>query len=267
MYCWHIWEGTEMANILCKPWKGLALLFLVLLPSLSLAEGPMTMSATPSTILMGARYDGISLKVTGSVPAGSDVVLRFTGAPEDLHLREKGKVFGLLWMNVGKVALKNVPKVCLIDSSRSFADLGAIAAPFRLESLGGTIEIEKDAVGGEIDVIHELLLLKKYDYLYHESAGGVVLGPDKGDSRTFTADIAVPSALAPGLYRVEAAAIRNGALVGKASSAVEASLSGFPGWLNKMAFDRALLYGVLATVIAIVSGLAIGLVFQSKGAH
>ncbi|MFH0782845.1 MAG: TIGR02186 family protein [Pseudomonadota bacterium] len=256
-----------MVNILCKPWKELALLCIVLIPSLALADGPMTISATPNTILMGARYDGISLKVAGSVPAGSDVVLRFTGAPEDLHLREKGKVFGLLWMNVGKVALKNVPKVCLIDSSRSFADLGAIAEPFRLESLGSSVEVEKDAAGGEIDVIHELLLLKKNDHLYHESAGGVVLGPDKGDSRTFTADIAVPSALAPGHYSVEAVAVRGGALVGKASSAVEASLSGFPGWLAKMAFERSLLYGVLATVIAIVSGLAIGLIFQSKGAH
>ncbi len=50
---------------------------------------------------MGAQYDGLNLKVQGTVPAGSDVVLRFTGAADELHLREKGKVFGLLWMNVG----------------------------------------------------------------------------------------------------------------------------------------------------------------------
>ena len=30
---------------------------------------------------------------------------------------------------------------------------------------------------------------------------------------------------------------------------------------------EGLLYGILATVIAILSGLAIGMVFQSKGAH
>ena len=256
-----------MADSIYRSFKWLTILLLALMPGLALADSPMTISTSPGTILMGARYDGIKLKVEGNVPAGSDVVLRFTGAPEELLLREKGKVFGLLWMNVGKVALQNVPKVCLIDSSRSFDELGAAAASFRLESLSSSIGTEKDAAAPDIDVIHELLLLKKNDHLYNESAGGVLLGQDKGDVRTFSADIAIPSALAPGHYTVEAMAVRDGAIAGKASSAVEATLSGFPGWLSKMAFNRGLLYGVLATVIAIVSGLVIGLVFQGKGAH
>lgn len=253
--------------MLCTPWKWLAFVALLLLPGLARADGPMTLSTSPDTILMGARYDGIALKVEGVAPAGSDIVLRFTGAPEDLHLRQKGKVFGLLWMNIGKVSLKNVPKVCLIDSSRPFAELGPVAAPFRLDSLGNGIEAEKEGAAGDIDVIHELLLLKKNEYLYQESTGGVSLGPDSGASRPFSADIAIPSALAPGRYSVEAVAVRDGAIVGKASTAVEATLVGFPDWLSKMAFNRGLLYGVLATVIAIFSGLAIGLIFQSKGAH
>lgn len=254
-------------NMLCTPWKWLTFLVLLLMPSLAQAEGPMTLSTSPDIISMGARYDGIALKVEGIAPAGSDIVLRFTGAPEDLHLRQKGKVFGLLWMNIGKVSLKNVPKVCLIDSSRSFAELGPVAAPFRLESLGAGIETEKDSAAGEINVIHELLLLKKNEHLYHESTGGVILGSNDGVTRPFSTNIDVPSALAPGHYSVEAVAVRDGAIVGKASTAVEATLVGFPDWLSKMAFNRGLLYGVLATVIAIFSGLAIGLVFQSKGAH
>ena len=106
---------------------------------------------------MGAQYDGITLKVQGTVPAGSDVVLRFTGAPEELHLRKKGKVFGLLWMNIGKIHLKNVPRVCLIDSSRPFAELGTAAVPFRLASFNNTIEIEEEAQSKDFDIIAELL--------------------------------------------------------------------------------------------------------------
>ena len=55
--------------------------------------------------------------------------------------------------------------------------------------------------------------------------------------------------------------------MGKQTAEVEARLIGFPEWLSKMAFNNGLLYGVLATVIAVVSGLGIGLMFQSKGAH
>ena len=37
--------------------------------------------------------------------------------------------------------------------------------------------------------------------------------------------------------------------------------------LLQIAFGHGALYGVLATLIALLAGLAIGLVFQSKGAH
>ncbi|MDP3479772.1 MAG: TIGR02186 family protein [Desulfoprunum sp.] len=239
----------------------------LVLPCLALADGTGGLATTPEHILMGAQYDGLNLKVNGTVPAGSDVILRFTGAAEELHLREKGKVFGLLWMNVGKVSLKNVPKACLIDSSRPLDELGTVAVPFRLEGLRDAIEIGEEAGTGTVDIAHELLLLKKDQGLYNETAKGVTLGADQGPSRTFSAELPIPSALAPGDYQVEAVAIKDGAVVGRYATAVKAELTGFPRWLSKLAFERSLLYGVLATLIAIFSGLAIGLVFQSKGAH
>ncbi len=240
---------------------------ILVLPCLSLADTIGSLSTTPEHILMGAQYDGLSLKVNGTVPAGSDVIVLFTGAGSELHLREKGKVFGLLWMNVGKVTLKNVPKVCLVDSSRSFEELGKVADPYRLNGLRDAIEVEKGSGSGNIDIARELLLLKKDERLYSETAKGVILGADEGASRTFAANMPIPSAIAPGEYQVEAVAIKDGAVVGRYVTAVKAELTGFPLWLSKLAYEKSMLYGVLATVIALVSGLAIGLVFQSKGAH
>jgi uncharacterized protein (TIGR02186 family) len=266
MCCWPTWEDIEMKKLHCKPGTLLPLLLLALiLPCPAYADQTGGISATPANIQMGAQYDGLSLKVNGTVPAGSDVILRFTGTADELHLREKGKVFGLLWMNVGKVTLKNVPRVCLIDSSRPFAELGSIAAPFRLDGLLAAVEVE--AGSGNIDIRHELLILKKQEGLYNETAQGVTLGPAQGSIRTFSANIAIPSALAPGTYQVEAIAIKDGAVAGRYATNVEAALIGFPKWLSNLAFEKSLLYGILATVIAVFSGLAIGLVFQSKGAH
>ncbi|KGO35512.1 MAG: TIGR02186 family protein [Desulfoprunum sp.] len=244
------------------------------------------LTATPAAIRIGAQYDGIAMHVAGTVPAGSEVILRFSGAPGELHLREKGKVFGLLWMNVGKVSLNNVPGVCLVDSSLDLEDLGSVAAPFKLEGLRDSVvvnetatekvdgagsataaEIDGDgaAASGKIDVMHELLLLKQHEKLYAEAAGGVRLGPNSGGSRSFSATVAIPSALPPGKYLLEAIAVKDGAIVDRQTTAVEADLTGFPRWLSHLAFNRSLLYGVLASLIAIVSGLVIGLVFQSRG--
>ena len=257
-----------MKKLHCKPGTLLPLLLLALiLPCPAYADQTGGISATPANIQMGAQYDGLSLQVNGTVPAGSDVILRFTGTADELHLREKGKVFGLLWMNVGKVTLKNVPKVCLIDSSRPFDDLGSVAAPFRLDGLLNAIEIDKGTGSGNIDISHELLLLKKQEGLYSERALGVALGPIEGSLRTFSANMAIPSGIAPGNYQVEAIAVKDGAVVGRYAANVEAALIGFPKWLSNLAFEKSLLYGILATVIALLSGLAIGLVFQSKGAH
>lgn len=231
------------------------------------AEEPITLSISPRVIHIGAQYDGTQLQVSGTVPAGSDVVLRFAGAPSDLHLREKGKIFGLLWMNVGKVTLKNVPKVCIVDSSRDFDKLGPAAIPFNLEGLVNNIEVEHDLTAETVDVKQELLQLKINEGLYSESELGITLSPDADGRRNFSAILPIPSALAPGEYTVETVAIRDGQVVGRTSSAITSEMIGFPRWLSNLAFGRSLLYGMMATAIALVSGLVIGLIFQGKGVH
>lgn len=224
-----------------------------------------SIKAVPSTIAIGAQYNGIAIDLNGTIPAGSEVILRFSGEPGELHLREKGKIFGLLWMNVGKVSLSNVPSVCLIDSSAAFDIIGAAAIPYRLEGLRDIITVGENTGASDIDVLEELLLLKKNQKLYVEESRGVRLGPDTGSVRPFSASMKVPSALAPGKYLVEAIAIKDGAVVGRSTTTVDAALTGFPRWLSQLAFKRSLLYGALATLIAIFSGLLIGIIFQGKG--
>jgi hypothetical protein len=258
-----------MQSILSHLTKQLFLItVLLVLPTLTVmasTEGGLTL--VPANIVMGAQYNGLDLKVSGTVPADSEVILRLTGASSELHLREKGKVFGLLWMNVGKVTLSNVPKVCLISASSPLDLLGKAAAPFRLDALAKAVGVEKEGGDSAVDIPHQLLLLKTKEKLYGESAQGITLGPNEGGVRPFTAVIKVPSALTPGEYRVEAIALHNDTVTGRQTATIRAELIGFPRWLSKLAFQKSALYGVMATVIAIVSGLAIGLVFQSKGAH
>jgi len=262
-------EDINMQALFSTQTKQLLLVtILLVLPTLGMAGSyPGNLAVTPASIVMGAQYNGLDLKVEGTVPADSEVIVRLIGPSGELHLREKGKVFGLLWMNVGKVTLNNVPKVCLINASSPLESLGPVAMPFRLEALAQAIGIEKNGGDTSIDIPHQLLLLKTKEKLYGESAQGVTLGPNEGGMRIFTAVIKVPSALAPGEYQVEAIAVHGDAVTGRSTATIIAALSGFPKWLSELAFQKSVLYGVMATAIAIFSGLAIGLVFQSKGAH
>jgi uncharacterized protein (TIGR02186 family) len=242
--------------------------FLGFLPTAALADMPTPLSVAPSAIDIGAGYNGLALAVSGKVPEGSDVVLRFTGPPGELHMREKGKVFGLLWMNVRSVAFKNVPKVCLVQSSKPLDQLGPAAEPLGLENLRQTVEMETSGSQTEtLDGPAELLRLKKREGLCSESSGDITFGAPSDGMQSFSAAIRVPSALAPGHYQVQAIALKDGVEADRASADITATLVGIPAWLNTMAFKHGTLYGILAAVIAILAGLLIGMVFQSKGAH
>ena len=62
-------------------------------------------------------------------------------------------------------------------------------------------------------------------------------------------------------------AVSNGKVIARSEQAVTVKLAGFPALLAGLAFGHSALYGILATIIALVAGLGIGLVFQSRGGH
>jgi len=228
-------------------------------------DAPM-LTVTPADILMGASYNGATLKIAGRVPAGSEVVLRFIGAASELHMREKDKVLGLLWMNRNSLTFKNVPNVLLVQESKPLDQLGPAAKPYGLDSLRRMVQVEEASAGDDcLDAPAELLRLKKREGLCRESMGGVSFGPETNGTKTFVAVMSVPPTLSPGQYEVEMVAFKDGKIVKRATVPVTAKLVGLPAWLNNLAFKHSMFYGILATVIAILSGLLIGLVFQGRG--
>ncbi len=231
--------------------------------------GAANLDVMPKTVCIGAGYDGAVLKISGTVPAASDVVLRFSGSPADLHLRQKEKVFGLLWMNRSMVTFKNIPGVCLVQSSRLLGEMGPAAAAYGLETWSAGVKFENDHPDAAIDGPRELLRLKMQEGLFRETIGGITFSPPSADgAQAFSADFPVPAALSPGNYRLEAIAFKDGAMCTRLSVPVRAELTGLPAWLSSLAHAHGAIYGVLATAIALVAGLFIGMIFQGRsGAH
>jgi hypothetical protein len=249
------------------------LLFSILLAGLLAATaGPARAGAlvpftvSPEAITIGALYNGTSLTVTGQVPAGSQVVVRLAGEATTFHMKEKGRVLGVLWMNLDKVAFENAPKVFLVAASKDApADVVAhLGVPGLAERIGVTA---KD--GNKAELVAEFLKYQKSEKLYLENAGQVSLGPDVDGARTFTAVLAMPSRLSPGAYAVEVLAVKDKDVIAQGDAAVSASFTGAPAFLADMAFGHGTLYGILASVIAILGGLIIGQIFSGSksGAH
>lgn len=230
------------------------------------AESLPPLTLAPQAIAINSLYNGTDLTVTGEVPAGSQVVVRLAGEPKTFHMKEKGRVLGLLWMNTDKVSFGDAPSVFLVAASpeapaEAVAKLGVpgLAAGIKVESH----DPDKAALTAEF------LKFQKSEKLYLENAGQVTLGEASGDKRPFTAVLHLPSRLSPGAYAVEVLALAGGEVAAKGQAAITASFVGAPAFLADMAFGHGTLYGILASIIAIVGGVVIGQIFSGSksGAH
>jgi uncharacterized protein (TIGR02186 family) len=224
-------------------------------------------------VRIGTFYDGATLTVTGEVPAGSDVVVTFEGKSDDLHMKRKGKALGLFWMNMGSVTITHAPSVSLTCATRPLAELAAgkgADAALGLGELRGEIGIEPSGPDDAM-LFDEFVKLKRGEGLYKETVGNVEMaaGPEgSADAATFTATVDLPSRLAPGPYLVHAVALKDGVVVWRGNAPVQAELVGTPKFIADLAFNHGALFGILATVVAILGGLIIGWLFQgASGAH
>ncbi|MEA4857603.1 TIGR02186 family protein [Solidesulfovibrio sp.] len=233
-------------------------------PARAASLPPLTLA--PQAVAINSLYNGTDLTVTGDVPAGSQVVVRLAGEPETFRMKQKARVLGVLWMNTEKVAFAGAPSVFLVAASPEAA--AAVVSGLGVPGLARTITVESNDPD-KAALLAEFLKFQQAEQLYLENAGQVTLGPDAGDTRPFTAVLRLPSRLSPGAYAVEVLALDNGAVAARGQATMTASFVGAPAFLADMAFGHGALYGILASIIAILGGLVIGQLFSGSksGAH
>jgi hypothetical protein len=224
----------------------------------------------PKTIRIGSFFAGERVKVRAVIPSGAMVALRLLGPREDLALMRKGRVSGL-WMNVEQIHFRNLPKVYLLWTSDKLASLesggGLKDLPLNYKAfMTGSLEEKKQEE--EPLLVSELIKLKEADNLYRIREGVIRIRPlEKGPWEQADAVLDLPSKIYPGSYALELIAIKDGKGTLLHTSTLEVKLVGFPALVSNLALQKGLLYGILAVVIAMISGLLIGIVFTSKGGH
>ena len=237
--------------------------------------GRPDIAVQPESITIGTTYTGTTLDVSGRVPEDCDVVAVMSGERKELHLKEKGKALGLLWMNMGSLTYTGVPDVFFISSGKKIEDMKGegpedemSVGQIGFDGLKKSITVESEKPDTE-RYVEELFKLKKKDGLYEEQIGHVTYSGAASGAKDFHALIRVPSRLSPEKYEVHVYAVKDGRIVSESEKPIEAKLAGVPLFLANLAFGHSLLYGVLSTLIAIVGGLVIGFVFQGskEGSH
>jgi hypothetical protein len=226
------------------------------------------LKVSPATVQIGTFFDGQTVTVEGAIPAGAQAVLEVVGSSADMHLMRKGRR-GFLWMNVGEITVHDAPSLYLVMSTAKELLTSATG-----EATWGYQSLEKRmGFSGRIETAERPLFMKQFlelmesENIYATFPGALKVRPAAGGQNTVKGTFFLPTNTKPGTYKVVLSVITDGKVTSSASTDLTVAMVGFPAMLATLAYQHGATYGVVAVIIAIVTGFAMGFLFKGGGGH
>ncbi len=250
-----------------------AMAILVLIITFGLAgdaSAMLTAGANHDHITIDFFYHGSTVSVKGLSDAGRDLVIKITSPEGRQVLKKKGKVGGLLWMNVGMLKFENTP------------DLYEVFSTKKLDEILSRDEMEKHTIGyaalrKHVEVspaaddaektqwFNEFVKFKEDSNLYAASSSKIAVTPKKNGLQEYYILTDWPYQAAPGEYTVTVYAVKNRKVVEQAESHVKVEQVGMVKALAGMAKNSAAFYGFLSIGVALSAGFGVGMIFRKGG--
>jgi hypothetical protein len=235
----------------------------------------------PDAIRKEIFYNGATLQVEGVAPPATNIVVIIKGDETSELFNKKGRV-GPIWINTDRIHIANVPSIFLSYSSapvNSILDASSIDT-YRLDesslkrhltcrchckcpttgpAQGHTIAACKGTVPDSqyaATIRDSFLNLKQQDGSYQFHPGTVQLAAAANGTH-YSLRLNWPKSAATGTYQVEIYACKNQSVVERESTSLEVVEAGLPLYMADLAKSRPWAYGIVAVLIAVLSGFAI----------
>lgn len=274
--------------------RALLLGFMMVLGTATTQAEDLIVTLSERTVEITSNFTGSAITVFGAVrrdastvPRASDydVVVTVTGPPTDRVTRLKDRVFGV-WINRHAREFDDVPSAYSVLSNRPVEE---IAHPSLLTRLGIGInyvlpqatpdldtENNPEAVGLEdasseiIDEVHlsgrpsdhvferAFLRLQRESRQYQEDVGAVSII----DNTLFRARATFPADVPLGTFEVRVFLFSGGVLLSQEEVGIVVRKAGFEQFIYRLSQTDPLIYGVLAVLLALLTGWLGGVVFR-----
>ncbi len=249
--------------------KLLALAVFAVLTFAGTASATLTATANHDHITIDFFYHGSSVSVRGVSDPGTDLVIKITSPEGHQALRTKGKVAGLLWMNVGKLTFEHVPSLYFLHSTKNLSDILSYDELNKYvlgyPALEAHSEVSPVSGGAEKDKwFAEFLKMKESSKVYSTSSGKISTTTKNGLQEYYVL-MDWPYQAAPGQYTVTVYAVKDNKVVEQAESKVSVEQVGIVKSFARMAKDSAATYGIISIIAALGAGFGVGLVFRKGG--
>jgi hypothetical protein len=230
---------------------------------------PPEVLVSPEVVEIGAFFQGKEIAVKAEIPRGAQAVLEVVGPKAEEHLMRKGRRGGL-WMNVGEVTVTGAPSLYLaMGTDPKLLQMGTGGgASWGYAALREKIRFSGRVEPGERDLfLDQFFKLKESDEIYAVSPIAAKAAAGPGEQQTVTGRFRLPTRVKPGEYQVCLTVVQDGQTRASNCAPLRVKMVGFPALLASLAYGHGATYGILAVVIAIVTGFAMGYLFKGGGGH
>lgn len=226
------------------------------------------LSISPDRVDIGAFFRGAEVALKGALPAGAEAVVEVRGTTIQQTFLRKGRRWGL-WMTVGEIDVDNAPNLYLVLSSApKIPEVAGGQPPWGFASLKSQVRLQGALAADEKDhFFQEFLQLKQSEDLYASLPGALKISNAPGGGASFLGTFRLPAKAPPGEYQVKLSVLQDGQVADQKTTKLKVSMVGFPALLASLAYEHAALYGILAVLIAIVTGFVMGFLFKGKTEH
>ncbi|MBD9373956.1 TIGR02186 family protein [Rhizobium sp. ARZ01] len=221
-------------------------------------------------IAISSDFRGADLTIFGAIEGYDpnllaqskyDIVVALEGPKDNMTVRRKERVLGV-WVNRHSMTFELAPESYSLSSTR---DVDQIASDQVLNSIGvGLQHIRLDPIGfigdgSSVAAFREAFLqLKETGGYFQRDPGGVQFI----SASLFKATVKLPANVPNGTHVVRAQLFRDGVFISEKALPLRVVKTGLEQMISNAAFNRPISYGVLAVVLAVLTGWIASVVFR-----
>ena len=206
-------------------------------------------------------FNGASVVLFGATDGPGDVVAIVRGPERELTVWRKGKIAGI-WANAEAVTFANIPSFYLVAASRPLEEIigSSTATLYRIGVNSLRYEARPAVPSERARIFAEALIgVQQRAGLFGSSVGRIAfLG-----ERLFRTTLTFPANVPTGNYLVEIFIVRDKEVVGGQTTPLNISKVGIDAKVFDFAQRRALAYGAIAVVTAVMAGWLASLPFRN----
>jgi uncharacterized protein (TIGR02186 family) len=221
---------------------------------------PLVFDLSSHLIAITTGFSGTELLLFGATEGEGDVIVTLRGPETTTVVRKKSRVAGI-WINTERMAFTGVPAFYRVASSRPVDQVAppALRARHQIGFENLRLAPPSDRPAHEVQVFRAgLLRNQEARGLYASEIGRVTfLGP-----RLFRTRVVLPANVPPGAYTAEVLLVRNGQVIAAQTTPMFVSKVGLGADVYEFAHRHAALYGILAILLAVLSGWGAGVAFR-----